>query len=52
MENFSQLEKIVDETIYQASHNKNFNLGIFFQQIENEFKNLGFRQPPTGGGTK
>ena len=50
MENFSQLEKIVDETIYQASHNKNFNLGIFFQQIENEFKNLGFRQPPTGGG--
>ena len=44
---YGQLEKIVDSSIIKALATKGFNATEFFQQMEDEFTRLGFRDKPT-----
>ena len=44
---FGQLENIVDSSIIKALSTKGFNATDFFQQMEDEFSRLGFRDKPT-----
>ncbi len=53
MEDYGQLEKVVDDTINQIIQTKIFDSRIFIQNMETKFKVLGFREPPArGGGTE
>ncbi len=49
MEEFGNLEQIINETIQNTVSTQNLNLGLFVQQMEDEFKRLGFRQPARVG---
>ena len=48
-DNFGALEKIIDETIKRMLKTKNLDLQIFFQQMENEFARLGYREKSSAG---
>ena len=48
MEEYGNLEKIINETIQRTLSTKNLNLILFVQQMEKEFTRLGFRQPEKG----
>ncbi len=50
MENkIGNLEKIVIEFLQRTVVTKRIELGTFFQQMENEFARLGYREPVRGG---
>ena len=46
MQDYSPLEKIVADTV----ETKKITLGLFRQDMEKEFVQLGFREPPARGG--
>ena len=49
MENFNKLEQIVAETIEQTVETNHLDLDQFFINMEECFKNLGFRDNVKGG---
>ena len=46
---FGTLNQIINDTIQNAVENKNLDLGTFFNNIENEFTRLGYRDSIRGG---
>ena len=48
--NFSLLEEIIKKNIDETIQNKNLNLMKFFQEMEQGFKDLGFRDVNNLGG--
>ncbi|MBQ7198284.1 MAG: hypothetical protein IJS29_03375, partial [Selenomonadaceae bacterium] len=42
MEEYGQLEKIIDETIQQSSAKGQINLNAFVKQMDEEFQKLGY----------
>ena len=51
MQDYGQLEKIVDTTIKATIETKKFDLGLFRQDMEKEFARLGFREPSSKEGS-
>ena len=49
MNNFDSLIEIENETITQIEQTSKFEIGLFFQKMEQEFANNGFRKPFNGG---
>ncbi len=52
MEDYGQLEKVVDDTINRTIQTKDFDLISFLQSMKTEFARLGFREPPARGGVQ
>ena len=48
-DNFGALEKVVDDTVKKMIETRNLDLQIFFQQMENEFARLGYREKSSAG---
>ena len=50
MEDYGQIEKIINDTVRQAIETKQFNFGALIQSMETEFTRRGFRNHPARGG--
>lgn len=49
MGNFDTLIEIEKNTLAQIKKTSNFEAGLFFQKMEEEFTKIGFRTPNGGG---